>query len=83
MCACGWHGAAEYPDWETIGDQPLCEADVDLSGPLADWTAHLSVIREAAVPLLCDDGMPPETLATALGTTYSKALVLLLSAQNR
>ncbi|MFE9482839.1 hypothetical protein ACFYNM_30035 [Streptomyces spororaveus] len=109
------------------GDRPLYEADVDLSGPLADWTAHLTVIREAAAPLpeplavllvemaeqlnaaaadaplaalraagvleriasrvgresvgaLCDDGMPPETLATALGTTYSKALVLLLSA---
>ncbi|MFE5865190.1 hypothetical protein ACFQ77_32260 [Streptomyces virginiae] len=29
----------------------LYEADVDLTGPLADWTAHLSVVREAAVPL--------------------------------
>ncbi|MEU9166083.1 hypothetical protein AB0D29_38135 [Streptomyces sp. NPDC048424] len=131
VCACGWRGAAEYPlDWETIGDQPLYEADVDLAGPLADWTAHLSVVRDAAVPLperlaallvemaeqlnataadaplaalraagvleriaaragresagaLCDDGMSAEAVATALGTTHSKALVLLLSAQDR
>ncbi|WP_133895437.1 hypothetical protein [Streptomyces sp. KS 21] len=52
MCACGWRSAARYPlDWDTIGDQPLYEADVDLTGPLADWTAHLSVVRDAAVPL--------------------------------
>ncbi|MFB7468570.1 hypothetical protein ACFCZ1_34655 [Streptomyces sp. NPDC056224] len=131
VCACGWRSAAQYPlDWDTIGDQPLYEADVDLSGPLADWTAHLSVVRDAAVPLpeplaallvemagqltataadaplaamraagvleriaarvgretagaLCDDGMPAEAVATALGTTRSKALVLLLNAQDR
>ncbi|MFF1367852.1 hypothetical protein [Streptomyces virginiae] len=52
VCACGWRGAAEYPlDRATVGDRPLYEADVDLTGPLADWTAHLSVVREAAVPL--------------------------------
>ncbi|WP_406083478.1 hypothetical protein [Streptomyces virginiae] len=52
VCACGWRGAAEYPlDWATIGDRPLYEADVDLAGPLADWTAHLSVVRDRAVPL--------------------------------
>ncbi|MFB6561912.1 hypothetical protein ACFCYH_24065 [Streptomyces sp. NPDC056400] len=130
VCACGWRGAAEYPlDWGTIGYQPLYEADVDLAGPLADWTAHLSAVREAAVPLpetlaallgavaeqltvtaadaplaalraagvleriaagvgrtavgaLRDDGLSAESVATALGTTYSKALVLLLSAQD-
>ncbi|MET9568543.1 hypothetical protein ABZY34_05265 [Streptomyces virginiae] len=52
-CSCGWRGAAEYPlDWSSIpGDRPLYEADVDLSGPIADYEAHLSVIRDGAVPL--------------------------------
>ncbi|WP_405419239.1 hypothetical protein [Streptomyces erythrochromogenes] len=52
-CSCGWRGAAEYPvDWTTLpDDQPLWEADVDLSGPIADYEAHVSVIRDAAVPL--------------------------------
>ncbi|MFF4448785.1 hypothetical protein [Streptomyces sp. NPDC001502] len=131
VCACGWRGAAEYPlDWATVGDRPLYEADIDLSAPLADWTAHLSVVREAAVPLpeplaallvemaeqlnaaaagaplaalraagvlervaarvgreaagvLCDDGLSAEAVATGLGTTYSKALFMLLAAQDR
>ncbi|WP_331732780.1 hypothetical protein OG592_42420 (plasmid) [Streptomyces avidinii] len=130
VCACGWRSTAEYPlDWSAIGDRPLYEGDVDLTGPLADWTAHLSVVREAAVPLperlaallaevawqltataadaplaalraagvperiatrigreaagaLRDDGMPAGAVATALGTTHSRALVLLLAAQN-
>ncbi|WP_406187118.1 hypothetical protein [Streptomyces sp. NBC_01006] len=44
---------AEYPlDWtELRKDKPLDEADVDLSGPIADYDAHLSVIRDAAVQL--------------------------------
>ncbi|MFJ1569664.1 hypothetical protein ACIOG8_36535 [Streptomyces erythrochromogenes] len=48
-CSCGWRGAAEYPlDWTALpGDRPLYEADVDLSGPIADYAAHVSVIREA------------------------------------
>ncbi|WP_405419244.1 hypothetical protein [Streptomyces erythrochromogenes] len=52
-CTCGWRGAAEYPlDWTTLpADQPLYEADVDLSGPIADYEAHLSVIRDGTVPL--------------------------------
>ncbi|MFC9816321.1 hypothetical protein ACFVJM_30160 [Streptomyces virginiae] len=52
-CSCGWRGAAEYPiDWTTLpADTPLYEADVDLSGPIADYDAHLSVIRDSAVPL--------------------------------
>ncbi|MCB5170374.1 hypothetical protein LG634_36980 [Streptomyces bambusae] len=51
-CACGWRGAAEYAlDWQPIGDGELDEADVDLHGPLADWTAHLSVVRETTVAL--------------------------------
>ncbi|ARE72566.1 hypothetical protein B6R96_00195 [Streptomyces sp. Sge12] len=41
VCACGWRGPAQ--------------ADVDLTGPLADWTAHLSVVRAAAVPPSCQD----------------------------
>ncbi|MEJ8646108.1 hypothetical protein WKI68_42490 [Streptomyces sp. MS1.HAVA.3] len=52
VCTCGWRSAAHYPlDWDTIGDQPLYEADIDLTGPLADWTAHLSVVRDTVVPL--------------------------------
>ncbi|WP_331732841.1 hypothetical protein OG592_42535 (plasmid) [Streptomyces avidinii] len=45
---------AEYPlEWSALpGDKPLYEVDVDLSGPIADYEAHLSVIREKAVPLL-------------------------------
>ncbi|MFD9519740.1 hypothetical protein [Streptomyces sp. NPDC059979] len=52
-CSCGWRGMAEYPlDWTTLAkDKPLYEADVDLSGPVADCDAHLSVIRDAAVQL--------------------------------
>ncbi len=130
-CTCGWRGPAQYPlDWDTIGDRPLYEADIDLTGPLADWAAHLSVVREAAVPLpeplttllarmaeqltataanqplaalraagvleriaarigreaagaLHDDGTSAQTLATALGTTCSKAQIMLLTAQDR
>ncbi|MFD8578053.1 helix-turn-helix domain-containing protein [Streptomyces virginiae] len=52
-CSCGWRGAAEYPlGWATRPtDGPLYEADVDLSGPIADYEAHLSVLRDGAVPL--------------------------------
>lgn len=52
-CSCGWRGMAEYPlDWTTLPkDKPLYEADIDLSGPIADHDAHLSVIRAAAVQL--------------------------------
>ncbi|MFI8266728.1 hypothetical protein [Streptomyces sp. NPDC085665] len=130
-CACGWKGAAEYPvDRSAVGDQPLREADVDLTGPLADWNAHLSLVRDKAVPLpeplaallveiaeqltataadaplaalraagvleriadrigreaagaLRGDGLSAEEVATGLGTTYSKALVMLLTAQGR
>ncbi|MFK0016232.1 hypothetical protein [Streptomyces sp. NPDC091027] len=44
---------AEYPlDWRTLDDQtPLYEAEVDLAGPIADYQAHLTVVRDAAVPL--------------------------------
>ncbi|MFJ8017393.1 hypothetical protein [Streptomyces sp. NPDC096339] len=52
-CSCGWRGMAEYPlDWTTLAkDKPLYAADIDLSGPVADYEAHLSVIRGAAVQL--------------------------------
>ncbi|MFG2234920.1 hypothetical protein ACGFNX_33850 [Streptomyces sp. NPDC048723] len=52
-CACGWRGPAEYPlDWTVLdGQKPLYEADVDLTGPIADYGAHLTVVRDAAVPL--------------------------------
>ncbi|WP_405827990.1 MULTISPECIES: hypothetical protein [unclassified Streptomyces] len=38
MCACGT-------------TKPLYEADADLAGPLTDRNSHLSVVRDAAVPL--------------------------------
>ncbi|MFE9465423.1 hypothetical protein ACFYNW_17430 [Streptomyces virginiae] len=130
-CACGWRGAAEYPlDCAAVGDRPLYEADIDLAGPLADWNAYLSLVRDTAEPLpeslaellvqlteqlttttadtplaalravgmleritarvgreaagvLADDGVSAETVAAGLGTTRSKALMLLLTAQNR
>ncbi|MFG2978012.1 hypothetical protein ACGFYY_34085 [Streptomyces sp. NPDC048331] len=129
VCACGWRGAAEYPlDEAVIGDGPLYEADVDLTGPLADWTAHLSVVRDKAVPLPeplaallaeiadrldttaadsplaalraagileriatragraaargLDADVSARTVATALGTTHSRALVMLLTARD-
>ncbi|WP_371591805.1 hypothetical protein [Streptomyces virginiae] len=52
-CACGWRGAAEYPlDWTALDDQtPLYDADVDLAGPIADYQAHLTVVRDATIPL--------------------------------
>ncbi|MFI1286451.1 hypothetical protein ACH4U5_37805 [Streptomyces sp. NPDC020858] len=67
-CACGWRGAAEYPlDWTVLDDRkPLYEADVDLTGPIADYHAHLTVVRDTAVPL-------PEPL-TALLTAPKKDL---------
>ncbi|MGW3328714.1 hypothetical protein [Streptomyces virginiae] len=37
----------------------MYEADVDLTGPLADWNAHLSLVRDKAAPL-------PEPLAALL-----------------
>ncbi|GAA2650662.1 hypothetical protein GCM10010425_74090 [Streptomyces spororaveus] len=130
VCACGWRGAAEYLlDWDAVGDRPLYEADVDLTGPLADWNAHLSLVRDKAAPLpeplaallvelterltattedaplaalravgvleriatrvgreaarvLAEDGMSAEAVATGLGTTHSKALMLLLTARD-
>ncbi|MGW7439221.1 hypothetical protein [Streptomyces sp. NPDC054849] len=43
VCACGWRSTAEYPlDWDTIGDLSLFAADVDLTGPLADWAPGLA-----------------------------------------
>lgn len=52
-CSCGRRGMAEYPlDCTTLPhDKPLYEADIDLSGPISDCGAHLSVIQDAAVPL--------------------------------
>ncbi|MFD9082955.1 hypothetical protein [Streptomyces erythrochromogenes] len=126
VCACGWRGAAEYAlDWATVGDRPLYDADVDLTGPLADWNAHLSLVRDKTAPLpdplaallaeiteqlttttedaplaalravgmleriaarvgreaaaaLTDDGVSAAAVAAGLGTTRSKALILLL-----
>lgn len=48
-CSCGWRGIAEYPlDWTTFpNDKPLYEVEVDLSGPIAHYDAHLSVPRPA------------------------------------
>lgn len=67
-CSCGWRGMAEYPlVWTVLDDgRPLYEAEVDLSGPLADFEAHLAVVRGAAVPL-------PQSLLVLL-TALQKAL---------
>ncbi|UUU44294.1 hypothetical protein [Streptomyces sp. NBC_00162] len=40
-------------------------------------------VGQEAAGTLCDDGMSAEAVAAALGTTRSKALVLLLTAQDR
>ncbi|WP_053790113.1 hypothetical protein [Streptomyces sp. XY332] len=112
------------------GGQGASAADVDLTGPLADWNAHLSLVRDTAAPLseplaallveiteqltsttadaplaalravgvleriaaligreaagvLADDGVSAQDVATGLGATYSKALIMLLTAQGR
>ncbi|MET9323659.1 hypothetical protein ABZX75_26270 [Streptomyces sp. NPDC003038] len=61
----------------TVADAPL--AALRAAGVLERIAARVG--REA-VGALCDDGMPAEVVATALGTTRSKALVLLLTAQD-
>ncbi|MFF3089993.1 hypothetical protein ACFVRB_33895 [Streptomyces nojiriensis] len=72
-CACGWRGPAEYPlDWTALDDQkPLYEADVDLTGPIADCGAHLTVVRDTAVPL----PEPLMALLTALKEDLATAAV--------
>ncbi|WP_405813131.1 MULTISPECIES: hypothetical protein [unclassified Streptomyces] len=104
--------------------------DIDLTGPLADWNARLSLVRDMAAPhpeplaallveiieqltattedaplaalraigvleriaarvgleavgVLAEGGVSAETVATGLGTTRSKALMLLLNARDR
>ncbi|MFB7178479.1 hypothetical protein ACFCYI_12310 [Streptomyces sp. NPDC056257] len=42
----------------------------------------MRVVREAA-GALCEEGLSAETVVSGLGTTYSKALVLLLGGQDR
>ncbi|MFB6560298.1 hypothetical protein ACFCYH_15670 [Streptomyces sp. NPDC056400] len=48
------------------GGRRLYEADVDLAGPLADWTAHLSVVRDKAIPL-------PEPLPELMAALLAEA----------
>ncbi|MFF4449979.1 hypothetical protein [Streptomyces sp. NPDC001502] len=80
MCTCGWRGTAV----------PLPEPLAALLAATAA-ASPLAALRAAGVPeriagrvgretagALRDDGMSAETVATALGSTYSKALVLLL-----
>ncbi|WP_158754891.1 hypothetical protein [Streptomyces sp. NRRL F-2580] len=62
----------------TAADAPL--AALRAAGVLERVAAR--VVRETA-GALCDAGMSAETVATGLGTTRSKALVLLLAAQDR
>ncbi|MGW7440782.1 hypothetical protein [Streptomyces sp. NPDC054849] len=62
----------------TAGDAPL--AALRAAGVLERIAARVG--RETA-GALCDAGMSAETVATGLGTTRSKALVLLLTAQDR
>ncbi len=78
--------------------EPLAALLVEMAGQLTATAADapLAALRAAGVletiasrvgrqaaGALCDDGMSAEALATALGTTRSKALVLLLTAQDR
>ncbi|MFJ2597384.1 hypothetical protein [Streptomyces erythrochromogenes] len=72
-CACGWRGAAAYPLDGTVLDdnKPLYEAGVDLAGPIGDFNAHLTVVRDAAVPL----PEPLTVLLTALTETLETAAV--------
>ncbi|KOU65095.1 hypothetical protein ADK90_28095 [Streptomyces sp. XY413] len=79
-CSCGWRGAADYPlDWTALpGDQPLYEADVDLSGPIADYQAHVSVIRDSAVPLPAElTGLLTELVRLLDGLAVEEPLVAL------
>ncbi|WP_406083579.1 hypothetical protein [Streptomyces virginiae] len=62
----------------TAGDAPL--AGLRAAGVLERVAARVG--REAA-GALCDEGMSAEPVATALGTTCSKALVLLLTSHDR
>ncbi|MFJ3520457.1 MULTISPECIES: hypothetical protein [unclassified Streptomyces] len=57
VCACGWRSAAQYPlDWDTIGNQPLYEADIDLTGPLA--TGPRTCPSSATRPCRCPSHWP-------------------------
>ncbi|MET9568556.1 hypothetical protein ABZY34_05330 [Streptomyces virginiae] len=79
-CTCGWRGMAEYPlDWTVLpADRPLYEADVDLSGPIADYGAHLSVIRDAAVQLPAElTGILTELVGRLGGLAAEEPLVAL------
>ncbi|MFD6115296.1 hypothetical protein ACFWG0_35095 [Streptomyces yangpuensis] len=40
-----------WPFRDLHGGQGVSAADVDLTGPLADWNAHLSLVCDKAVPL--------------------------------
>ncbi|MEU2954834.1 hypothetical protein [Streptomyces xanthochromogenes] len=88
-CSCGWRGMAEYPlDWTTLPhDKPLYEAAIDLSGPIADHDAHLSVIRAAAVQLPAElidlftdlvrrlNGLEPYPCVTGVATSGCRKLL--------
>ncbi|MFD9080576.1 hypothetical protein [Streptomyces erythrochromogenes] len=79
-CSCGWRGAAEYPlDWTALpDDKPLYEAGVDLSGPIADYEAHVSVIRDLAVPLPAGlTGLLTELVRALDGLAVKEPLVTL------
>ncbi|WP_158734511.1 hypothetical protein [Streptomyces sp. NRRL F-2747] len=62
---------AEYPlDWTTLPhDKTLYEADIDLSGPIADYEAHLSVVRDAAAQLPAD--LTALLTDSSAGSTFS------------
>ncbi|MGW7440209.1 hypothetical protein [Streptomyces sp. NPDC054849] len=79
-CSCGWRGMAEYPlHWTTLPkDRPLYGADVDLSGPIKDYDAHLSVIRDAAVQLPAElTGLLTELVRRLNGLAIEEPLVAL------
>ncbi|KOV17605.1 hypothetical protein ADK90_23850 [Streptomyces sp. XY413] len=71
---------AEYPlDWTVLpAGRPLYEADIDLAGPIADYAAHLSVIRDAAVQLPAElTGILTELVRRLGGPAGEEPLVAL------
>ncbi|WP_141754129.1 hypothetical protein [Streptomyces subrutilus] len=65
-------------DWTALPhDEPLYEADVDLSEPIADYDAHLSVIRDAAVQLPEElTGLLAELVRRLDGLAAKESLIL-------
>ncbi|MFD0367532.1 hypothetical protein [Streptomyces sp. NPDC059071] len=63
-CACGWRGTRTFPiDWQEVDRNDLGAYDV--SGPQADWEAHLDEVAARTVPL-------PEDVADLLNRLHER-----------